>query len=188
MSEKLQSSPEHGVEQIDTSAESQKSLERLTEAAEQAEKDPIAGHIESIKRSVETQAISGKEHNVGDKNTEGASQEFGQTQQLKKDGYKRSLKMIQSNLNLPDRTLSRIVHQPAVERVSNGLAKTVARPSAFLGGSMGALIGSAGLLYISKHNGFTYNYAVFLLLFVGGFFAGALVETLWKLTIGRKSR
>ena len=187
MSERLQHGPENNVESIDTSVEAQKLQEKLQDNAESAEKDSIQKHIESLSKSVEQQAISGKEINVGDKNTERSKQTFGTSKQLKADAYKRALKRVRSGLNVPERTLSRVVHQKAIESVSNATAKTVARPSALLGGGIGAFIGSAVLLYVSRHNGFTYNYTVIFVLFVGGFFAGALVELIVRLFVRKRS-
>lgn len=185
MSEKLSTNGENFVESIDTSAEVQKNLEKRREAAA-TEKDPIQQHIESLSRSAEQQAISGKELNVGDKTTESSTQTYGNDRHLKADSYKRSLKTIRSNLNTPDRVMSKVIHQPAIDAVSSAAAKTVARPSVLLGGGMGAFVGSAILLYLSRHNGFTYNYTVVFILFIGGFFIGALAELLLKTLFRRK--
>lgn len=187
MSERLHHSPENNAESIDTSVESQKLQEKLQERAETAEKDSIQQHIESLSKSVEQQSISGKELNVGDKNTESSHQNFGTSKHLKADAYKRALKQIRHGLNIPERTLSRVVHQKTIESVSNAAAKSVARPSALLGGGIGAFVGSAVLLYVSRHNGFTYNYAVIFVLFVGGFFAGALTELFIRLLVRKRS-
>lgn len=187
MSEQLRSSGEHGAESIDTSAEVQKSLERLQEKAEQAEKDPIQKHVESLARSAENQAISGKEMNVGDKQGESSNQTFGVQKELKKDSYKRTIRKVQSQLPLPERVMSRVIHQPVIDSVSNVAAKTVARPSSFFFGSLVALIGSSAFLYMTKHYGFRYNYAVLFVLFVGGFVLGLLLELIGRVVFRRRA-
>lgn len=187
MSEKLSKGAESLSENIDTSSESERNLNRLREAAKQAEKDPLQAHVESLQQSAEQQAISGKELNVGDTTGESSGQTFGIDKALKADSYKRSLRKIRTSLNTPERAFSRVVHNPVVESVSNTTAKTVARPSAFLGGSMGALIGSATLLFMAKRYGFTYNYTVFLVLFAGGFIVGLLIELLLRVVLRRRS-
>lgn len=187
MSEKLSQGNERFVESIDTSVETQKHLEKLQEKAELAEKDPFQGHIESLNKAAVQEAVSGKEFNVGDKHAENSQQTFGTSKQLKTEAYKRTLNRIQSNLSIPDRVFSKIIHQKAIDSASNVAAKTVARPSAFLGGSIGALVGSAVLLYVSRHNGFTYNYAAIFILFVAGFFVGALAELTVKLLFRKRS-
>jgi hypothetical protein len=187
MSEQLRTGGEHGAESIDTSAEVQKNLESLQEKAEQAEQDPLQKHVESLARAAETQAISGKELNVGDKQGESSSQTFGIQKQLKKDAYKRTISKVQSQLPLPERVISRVIHQPVVDSVSNVAGKTVARPSGFFFGSLFALLGSSAFLYMSKHYGFTYNYAVLFILFVGGFALGLVLELLYRLVVRRKT-
>jgi hypothetical protein len=187
MSEQLRHTGEQGAESIDASAESQKNLERLQEAAEQAEKDPLQKHVESLKQSAESQAISGKEFNVGDKQGESSSQTFGVHKQLKNDAYKRTIHKVQSKLHAPERVLSRVIHQPAVDAASNVAAKTVARPSGFLGGSLVAFIGSAVFLYMARQYGFSYNYAVVFMLFVGGFFLGLILELFIRLIFRSKA-
>jgi hypothetical protein len=92
------------------------------------------------------------------------------------DAYARTMKRVRGRLNGPERLLSRVVHQPAVDAVSNALSKTVARPSAILGAGTTALLGSSLLLYFAKRYGFTYNYLVFFILIAAGLIAGLLIE------------
>lgn len=186
MSEKLQSSGEQ-LPSVEVSAESEKNLGRLREAAKQAEKDPIQKHVESLQKSVEAQAISGKELNVGDRQGENSNQSFGVQKELKADAYKRTLRKVQSNLPVPARVFSKVVHQPVIDAISSVAGKTIARPSAFLGGSFFALLGSAVLLYMTKNYGFTYNYAVIFMLFVGGFAVGLVLELLLRVVLRRKA-
>jgi acetyl-CoA carboxylase beta subunit len=187
MSEKLHYSSESLPTSVEASAETERNLERLREAAKQAEKDPLSTQIESLQQTAETKAISGKEINVADASKENTNQSFGISKDLKADAYKKSLRHIRTSLRRPERAFSRIVHNQTIETISSGAAKTVARPSAFLGGSMGALVGSATLLYMSKQYGFTYNYTVLLVLFTGGFIVGLIVELLVRLLFKRAS-
>lgn len=186
MSEQLRGNGEFKTEAIDTSVEVQKNLERLGENAEQAEQDPLQKHIESLAQSAETQAISGKELNVGDKQGENSSQTFGVHKQLKNDAYKRTIRKVQSQLPLPERVASRIIHQPVIDSVSTAAGKTVARPSGFFFGSLFALLGSSAFLYMTKHYGFRYNYAVLFMLFVGGFALGLIFELIVRVVFRRK--
>ena len=176
MSEKLHNSGEQNLGSIDTSGESKRNLERLRDEADQANRDPLQKHVESLQARAEAQAISAKEAPSVETHSENSNQSYGITKHLKNDSYKHTLKKIRSNLSAPDRALSKVVHQPAVEKVSNGLAKTVARPSAFFGGSLGALIGSAVLVYMSRHYGFTYNYAAIFVAFAIGFTVALVIE------------
>ena len=186
--EPLSKGPEHKLAAIDASLESINNLERIRKAADNVETDSLKSQLESLQSRAESHAISGKELNVGDTNTENNHQEFGISKKLRSDTYSHSLRKIRTQLKAPDRTFSRIVHSRVLETVSNASAKTIARPSAFLGASFGALVGSAVLLYMSKQYGFTYNYSVLIVLFAGGFVLGLIGELLLRLIFRRKSQ
>lgn len=180
MSEKLQASSGELIQNIDTSIESQENLKRLEHAAKAAEQDPIQKHVESLQARAENQAVSGKEFPKVEISTEQSGHSFGITKEFKADAYNRTLKRIRTHLNGRDRFMSKVVHQPVIEKVSNVSARTIARPNAFLGGSFCALIASAALMYLSRHYGFTYNYAAILLAFIAGFIIALVIEFLLK--------
>jgi hypothetical protein len=95
----------------------------------------------------------------------------------------RELLRVQRALSLPSRSLSKLIHQPVVRAVSEATAGTVSRPSGLLGGGLLAFLGSSAYLYWAKHIGIRYNYFIWLLLFVGGFLAGLLLEAVvWLAT------
>jgi hypothetical protein len=97
---------------------------------------------------------------------------------MKTTTLKRELKNIRHQESLPERTLSRIIHQPVVRVVSEGAAKTVSRPSGLLGGGLLAFLGSGSYFVLAKYVGFSYNYSVSLMFFVGGFVLGLGLELL----------
>lgn len=100
----------------------------------------------------------------------------------------REIKNLQRQHPAPQRALSRIVHQPFVSSVSELSSKTVSRPSGLLGGSLLALIGSAGYYYLAKRIGFKYNYLIFFILFVGGFLVGLTLELALYLVYSKRRR
>jgi hypothetical protein len=95
---------------------------------------------------------------------------------LKDTKYKRTLQSVRKDLNAPERALSKIVHNPIVDAISAGAEKTIARPSGLLAGSICAFVGSSLFLYIAKHYGYTYNFLLMSMFFVGGFGLGLLIE------------
>lgn len=97
-------------------------------------------------------------------------------QDLKKVTLQRELTQIRRHLSAPERTLSKVIHQPVVRAVSEVSGKTISRPSGLLGGGILAFTGTTGYLLLAKNQGFKYNYAVFLALFAGGFVLGLILE------------
>jgi hypothetical protein len=100
------------------------------------------------------------------------------SRELKSITLRRELQDIRRQLPGPQRLLSRVIHQPAIRAISEISAKSVSRPSGLLGGGLVAFLGTSGYLYLTRHLGFTYNYLIFLLLFVGGFGIGLALELL----------
>jgi hypothetical protein len=107
-----------------------------------------------------------------------ASSRSAVSREMKTTTLRRELKNFRRQESLPERTLSRVIHQPIVRAVSEGAAKTVTRPSGLLGGGLLAFLGSSSYFVLAKYIGFSYNYSVSLLLFVGGFVLGLALELL----------
>lgn len=85
------------------------------------------------------------------------------------------------HLNKPEKSLSKFIHLPLIEKVSDVAAKTVARPSGLIAAGIAALFGGITLLYVSRHYGYEYRFSAYALLLAGGFLLGILVELLFKL-------
>lgn len=181
MSEKIHSSSEHGSgEKIDLAAESRKNLEKIHEKAEKSQ-EATEEHVEHAKSKVETHAVSGKEYTVGEKeSTSHGNGHHVNQKELKAESYKKTMKDVRKKLSKPDQVLSKVIHNKTIETTSEIGSKTVARPSGILGGGIFALLGSVAILWMANHYGFRYNFFVFILLFVGGFFVGTMVELLLR--------
>lgn len=181
MSEKLNVGAEHsGAEKIDTSKESERNLKRLEEAAREAAQE-TSEELGTLEQRAKSEAVSGAELSPAEDETTHNDSSIYSHKELKANSYERGMERVRSNLSKPDRAFSRIVHAKAIDDASNFAAKTVARPSGFLGGAMLALLGSVVLTYLTRHYGFSYNYLFLVILFVGGFFAGLLIEAVTKI-------
>lgn len=107
------------------------------------------------------------------------------TQSLKSHMLQRTLVRTRKHLNKPDQVLSKVVHNPAVNKISELSEKTIARPPSLLAGSIAAFIGVSVLYYLSKHYGFAYNWLLIVLLFISGYILGYIFElatTMWRKT------
>lgn len=157
--------------------------ERAREHAKSAEQ------VAELRKSAEHHAKS-KEDYQADRKEEPTTDHhlFGTQKKLKEDAYKQTLRATQHKLSKNNRRFSKVVHNDVVNAVSEVGAKTVARPSGILGGSIVAFIGSVVFLYYARHYGFKYNYLVLFMLFVIGFVVGALIEGLVWLVYSRRQR
>lgn len=155
--------------------------EKLKELKEKINKTPEISDntIENIKKSIEAQAISKNNYNVGEKETK-QPHAYRVTKHIKQNAYQRTIKQTQKHLNKSERAFSKAIHNPVVEQISEVGAKTVARPSGILFGGLFSFIFSLLTLIISKRSGFKYNYLIFILVFVGGYFCGLLIELVYR--------
>lgn len=150
--------------------------------AELAQNEKAKENLSHILKQAESQAESAKSINIDKHDDNEPDTAVGMQQLLKADAYRHTLRTIQRKLPKPARMFSKIAHSNVVESVSEVSAKTVARPSGFLGGSIFSFAGSLALLYFARHYGFTYNYATFFILFILGFMAGVVTElAIWAI-------
>lgn len=137
-----------------------------------------ADKVEHIRSKVEQTAQTKHEYKTTshDAHEASAGHHTYINKELKSAAYQRTLKKTQSQLSSPTRVFSRLVHQPTVEKISEVSGKTVARPSGILAGGIAAFLGSSFFLWMARHYGFRYNFLLFALFFIGGFFLGLLAE------------
>ena len=177
MSEKLHAPKTESLPQHASIERAKEHLEKLKAKAEvEAKEHASREHLEKAQVAVETQAISGKEMTPAESNKDIKPSAGYINRELKDMAFKRSLRTARRHMNAPSRVMSRLIHQPVIEKVSEVAGATVARPSGILGGGLFAFVGSFALLWVTKHYGYTYNYLVFFMLFVSGFAIGMIVE------------
>lgn len=182
MSERLHHIEKHPESKLSVHEDKERQQERLKELLEKAEKTPShKEHVPHLEKAAKHEAISGKERPVGDIGKE----KHGNNTPLidrtvKKAAYTRELHRIQRKLPKSERTFSKVIHNPTVETISNVGAKTIARPSGVLGGSIAALVGGGLVVWMSHYYGFRYNFFVFIAFLVAGFALGLITELVSK--------
>jgi hypothetical protein len=107
--------------------------------------------------------------------------------ELKKLTFTKEIKHIRSKLNKTDQLGSKIIHQPIIRSISETSSKTITRPSGLLGGGITAFLGTSIYVYLTKHIGLKYNYSIFLLFLIGGFFLGVFLEIIVRLLKRRRT-
>ncbi len=174
-------SPEH-QKGVENSAEQKEKLQHLTERAQHSRHE-LKENEQAIHNAAKHEAVSASElkGKIGEKEKPKAQVgNFAITKATKKTAYKKTLRHIQRQLPKSEKSFSKVIHQPVIEKVSEVGAKTIARPSGVLAGGVCALVGSSVVLYMAKHYGFQYNYFLFILLMILGFAVGLCLELIWS--------
>jgi len=183
--------PHQGHEQAHNNHEQHKhDSEKLDELIQERARDAKHEHAEAL------DDIRAEAHRKAEKSEDLISQHIEKDEpaaapglinkDLKALKYKRTLQSVQKDLSKSERVLSKVMHNPGVDAVSQAAEKTVARPSGLLFGGIFAFVGSSIFLWISKHYGYEYNFLLFVLFFLGGFGLGLVLELAMR-TLRNKS-
>jgi len=155
-------------------------LKELEQMSQEALKNP-AEDIETARRTIEQQAISEENLSINKHRPEQQEPTYHHmTKELKNETYRATLRQVQQKLSPTQQKVSRFIHQPFIETISDVGAKTLARPSGILGGGLVALLGSLVILIIARKIGFGVPPSIFAALFIIGFVTGLIFEIIIK--------
>ncbi|HUD06685.1 MAG TPA: YrhK family protein [Candidatus Saccharimonadales bacterium] len=183
MSEKLL---HHGSHEVSRSAEIHEDgrLETAGERHENKTPEIDDKTVEKLKDKIEQipQASSSSVKAAIDESTKNVSApKHPPNKALRKVALNSSLIKIRSHLGKSENTLSKFIHRPSINAVSEITGKTLIRPSGFFMGGLTTLVGSLYYFYASHQTGYKYNFLVGLLLFVGGFVTGLVIELVYDM-------
>lgn len=99
--------------------------------------------------------------------------------------FKSQMKFVDTELKPAERVFSKFIHSKPVEKTSDALGATVARPNALLSGSIAAFIGVTILYFVAKYYGFQLSGFETIGTFVLGWIIGILYDYVSLLVKGR---
>lgn len=155
-------SPEHiqpteikiaGAEAASEQAEKLRKLESSVESSPEHNRDSEAHAARKSAEAVFAKE-AGKEQRTGGEPTASAAVIRKITKKEKQRAYQQTLTRIQSEMSAPRRTFSKVIHSPIIERSSEVIGNTVARPNALLSGSVVAFIILSVMYVIGRQYGY----------------------------------
>ena len=152
--------PENMYDHRERQGENRPSIERLTKLAETHAQSAVEHRTSPEQPKDDHPVLIGK--------------------QLKDMAYERTMLRVRKQLSPPARLFSKIAHSPFIDRPSELIGKTIAKPSITLGGALTACIGATAFLWAAKRYGYEYNYLAAILLFILGGLAGLAAESIVK--------
>lgn len=102
------------------------------------------------------------------------------------DTFRRTMSSVQADLSPASRTFSKIIHNKAVEKTSEALGSTIARPNAVLMGSMMAFVCTLGVYLIAKRYGYELSGFETIAAFIGGWLIGILFDFFRVMITGKR--
>lgn len=150
--------------------------EQLTERAERAAEEAKTEETAAEARHKAAELARSAEEEVT-KTAETVKQSTAQplTKQDVAERYQQTLRRVQSQLPAPSRAFSKVIHNPVVDKASDVIGNTVARPNLIIAGAIGA-IASIIVYVIAQRYGYPLSGSEAMVLFVLGWLIGAIIE------------
>lgn len=187
--EQLPQGPEKGIETPRVSAERYEQLSNPETAAEVAvesnEKKAEKARVEALENAVSVEK-SGAEKDR--KPATSPPRRRGTISKKEKaTSFNQHMKQVQSELPPLQRAFSKFIHAPVVEKASEVIGSTIARPNAILAGSLTAFILVLGVYLISKNLGYPLSGFETIGAFIVGWVIGLLYDYFKVMITGKKS-
>jgi hypothetical protein len=132
--------------------------------------------LESARNTIEAQAAPEPEPI----NTEKEQIQTPVTRFDLQQNYAHTLKSLQRTMTPVAKTFSRVIHNPAVEAVSEVAGKTVFRPSVTLGATTAATLLGGFVYFVARASGFELAGSEFWLALVVGGLIGLVIEFVYR--------
>lgn len=99
--------------------------------------------------------------------------------------YERTMDEVRSQLSAPSRAFSSFIHNPAVEKVSDAVGSTVARPNAILSGAVVAFLFTLVVYVVARLYGYPLSGAETIAAFGLGWIFGLVFDYIRLLMFGK---
>lgn len=160
----------------------QEQLETKTETGENK-----GEHLDAARRETEAafSREAGKETKRGGEPTASGVRHASKRQRT--DSYAATMKQIQSEMDASSRAFSKFIHNPSVEKLSDAVGATVARPNAVLAGSMMATFLTLFVFLVAKQYGYRLSGFETIGTFFVGWSLGLIYDYARTMVTGKRS-
>ena len=174
---------QHEAQQYDA-----ESLKQLGESSRERIRNTI--EKKEARKDKETEAalnkeLEGKKEYVG-KSEEKIHERGPITRKDKEKIFKKTMSTIQTEMSSPSRNFSKVIHSPVVEKTSEVVGGTVARPNAILSGSITAFLFTLALYLIARFNGYPLSGTETIAAFALGWLCGTAFDALRIIITGKR--
>lgn len=184
-----------------STVESTKELERLQEAGaersaelerkleQDAEKSKAETSVESARDKAMELAHEKVEQEPAEKpESAEVKTTLRPTKKQRDDNFNRSMGAIRKDMKPASRAFSKVIHNPAVEKISDVAANTIARPNLIIAGGLGTLIFCSAIYLVAKNYGYVLSGFEAIGTFILGWSIGAIIEFARVGFINQKNR
>lgn len=160
--------------------------DRLKEDLERNVEKRSHEDLETARREALEQAGSvEKERKVAEKESSPAERRGPLTKKEKDASFNATMAEIRTHMSGPSRAFSAFIHNKTVEKVSDVVGSTVARPNAILSGSVFAFLFTLVIYLIARYNGYPISGSETIASFALGWLVGLIFDYIRVLAIGK---
>lgn len=167
----------HNDEKLNEAAETgRKNIETRLDAAEKAHQDRQSERDATEKATMLAREADKKRED--EKHAQVRTERHKGTPSRKqlREGFSNEMKGVQAEMGLADRLFSKTIHNSIVEKTSDAIGSTIARPNAMLSGSIAAFISITVVYFIAHHYGYRLSGFETIGAFIVGWLAGVLYD------------
>ena len=185
--------PETNVENKEVSQEHYERIEAaLEQGAEKAgiengEKTEAKARAEALEKAISVEAGSAEKKGKEAKGAPAGRRHGVVSKKERAASYKKHMQTIQAELPPVQRAFSKVIHNPVVEKTSEVVGATVARPNAILAGALVAFFAVLAVYLIAKHFGYQLSGFETIAAFIIGWVLGMLYDFFKVMITGKKA-
>ncbi|HYG84234.1 MAG TPA: hypothetical protein VD907_05120 [Verrucomicrobiae bacterium] len=177
-------------EQLPSAA--QERSEQLKERFENLSTEEQLENRHAVAIEARKRAIQEAESAAKDQRSEKASDQMAEpsflriTKADKKAAYNQALREVQTELRPTERTISKVIHNPVIEKASDVAGATIFRPNAVLAAGICGFILSGAAYVLARHFGYVLSGFETIGALIVGFIIGLLYDFLKVMITGKR--
>lgn len=177
--------PEVAAEQYDKLREKIENGAEL--GVENGEKAVEKAKVEALENAISVEAGGAEKGKKGPKEGPAQKRRGGISKKEKEASFKKHMKQVQAEMSAPERAFSKVIHNKAIERTSEVVGATIARPNAILSGAVVAFVLVLAVYLIAKTLGYVLSGFETIGAFIVGWVLGVLYDYFRIMITGKKS-
>lgn len=188
MAERLNQRPERELSSAELAERAKERREQLRENIERKAEQSHEADVEQAKHEALEKAAAAekkskeKEASPAEKRTK----RIARNKASLDASFNTQMKEIRSDMSAPSRAFSKVIHNKAVEKTSEVIGSTVARPNAMLSGALFALLLTAGLYFWAKWAGYPLSGFETIGAFIIGWLVGLIFDFTRIMVTGKR--
>jgi len=176
-------------EQLESYLKAEASVERAAEKSrvENGEKSEENARVEALKEAISVERGSAEKKGKEASGSPAKRRHGVVSKKERNASYKHHMKQLQTELKPSQRAFSKVIHNPAVEKTSEVVGSTIARPNAILSGAVVAFFLVLGVYLISKYYGYPLSGFESIGAFIVGWIIGLLYDFFKVMVTGKNT-